>query len=245
MTKRSFDVVLGTLLAVLALPLILSLALFSAARFGCWPFFVQKRIGLSGKPFRIIKIRTLPPTAPASVDKFAVAAMPLPRWSTVLRSSHLDELPQLFLVPLGRMSLVGPRPEMPFLHEQGDAAFAELRTTVRPGCTGLWQVSRAAGGLIWQASEFDMLYLREHTLRLDLWILARTPLLAVRRGSSLGLDDIPRWTRVPLRLCVPGTRVLPTPYPREPRSSLPAPTVGIHVGETVVQSAPLRRPATE
>jgi lipopolysaccharide/colanic/teichoic acid biosynthesis glycosyltransferase len=194
MTKRLFDVVVGVALAILAIPVVLGLALVSAAAFRCWPFFVQQRVGLAGRQFWIVKIRTLPPTAPAAVDKFVVAAMPLPRWSTVLRSAHLDELPQLFLVPLGRMSLVGPRPEMVFLHEQGEAEFARRRVSVRPGCTGLWQVSRAATGLIWDAAEYDLFYVRHACLRLDVWILARTLRILTPHAGTLALTDIPRWT---------------------------------------------------
>ena len=193
MGKRLLDASVGTVLAVLAIPLILALALMSAATFRAWPFFTQTRVGRRGKPFRILKIRTLPRTAPAYAEKSEVSQLTLPRVATLLRSSHLDELPQLLLVPLGKMSLVGPRPEMEFLHAEADTGFAELRTSVRPGCTGLWQISRAANGMIWEAPEYDRIYLLHASIRFDLWILARTLFVISPRARYVSLDTLPRW----------------------------------------------------
>ena len=214
MSKRLIDIAIGSLLAALAVPVILCLALVSAVTFRAWPFFVQTRVGYRGKPFRIVKVRTLPRCVPSAIDKHALANFALPRVATIMRSTHLDELPQLFLVPLGTMSLVGPRPEMLFLHEQGARAFCELRISVRPGCTGLWQVSRAAHGLIWDAAEYDTYYVENQTIRLDAWILARTGGLIFRRSAKLRLDDVPRWTRRRREPAHPGSTASDfIPYP--------------------------------
>ncbi|MBW3614211.1 MAG: sugar transferase, partial [Actinobacteria bacterium] len=85
-----------------------------------------------------------------------------------------DELPQLLLVPIGRMSLVGPRPEMPFLHDAMPAPFARLRTEVRPGCAGLWQIGHQCSGLIVEAPEYDLYYVDNWSPVMDLVILWRT-----------------------------------------------------------------------
>jgi lipopolysaccharide/colanic/teichoic acid biosynthesis glycosyltransferase len=193
MSKRFVDLVLGTALAILASPLIVVFAVASAVVLRAWPFFVQERVGIRGKPFRIVKLRTLPRSAPSHAHKFVIAGIPLPRFASFLRSTHLDELPQLFLVSRGVMSLVGPRPEMIFLHETGDDEFARRRVSVRPGCTGLWQISRAATGLIWEAAEYDIFYVEHACLRLDLWILVRTVLGIFPSGRVISLHDVPGW----------------------------------------------------
>jgi len=192
--KELFDVVVGSVLAALALPVIGVLAVGAAASLRAWPFFVQERVGGRGRRFRILKLRTLPTDAPRDADKYALRSLPLPRFASFLRRHHLDELPQLLLVPFGAMSLVGPRPEMPHLHDAGAPDFADLRTSIRPGCTGLWQVSRDAGRLIWESPEYDRFYLDHAGVRLDLWILWRSALLLAGLAPPVDLDDVPPWT---------------------------------------------------
>jgi lipopolysaccharide/colanic/teichoic acid biosynthesis glycosyltransferase len=121
----------------------------------------------------------------------------LPRIAAFLRHRHLDELPQLLHVPTGRMSLVGPRPEMTRLHETADAFIAEARVQVRPGCAGLWQVSDGARLLIWDAPHYDLYYVRYASFRLDLWILWRAALHVMGLGRPVTLSDVPRWARGP------------------------------------------------
>jgi lipopolysaccharide/colanic/teichoic acid biosynthesis glycosyltransferase len=191
--KRLVDVALGTVLAVLALPLILLVAVVSAASLRAWPFFMQERVGRNGRRFRVPKLRTLPRSVPPAADKYEIARLDVPVVCRLLRHAHLDELPQLLLVPFGRMSLVGPRPEMPRLHLNGDAEFAEARVACRPGCTGLWQVSADAHRLIWEAPEYDLFYLRHGSMRLDIWILWRTALLLSGVAGPVTLDQVPRW----------------------------------------------------
>jgi lipopolysaccharide/colanic/teichoic acid biosynthesis glycosyltransferase len=193
MLKRAFDVVGGTLLLVVALPVIGSLAVAVAIMFRAWPFFVQERIGLGGRRFKLIKLRTLSPSAPTEADKFEIQQLVIPRLARFLRRTHLDELPQLLLVPLGKMSLVGPRPEMVRLHEAGNAAFAEARVRVRPGCAGLWQVSTHAPLLIWGAPQYDLFYVRYASVRLDLWVLWRALLTMLGLSRPITLLDVPAW----------------------------------------------------
>ena len=191
--RRVVDIVIGGGIALVALPLILMLALVAAGVFRANPFFVQSRVGFQGKDFRLWKLRSLPVSTPTYADKYALREVPVPRFGRLIRRLHLDELPQLFHVPLGQMSLVGPRPEMRFLHERLDDGFARARVSVRPGCTGLWQVSKASEQLILETPEYDSFYLRHRTLRFDLWILWHTVRKVVGAGKRLTLADVPSW----------------------------------------------------
>jgi lipopolysaccharide/colanic/teichoic acid biosynthesis glycosyltransferase len=193
--KRIFDVIVGTLLALAALPLVLVLAVSASAALRSWPFFVQDRVGRGGRAFKIIKIRTLPRSAPAYADKYEIASVQRPAFCEWLRRTHLDELPQLFLVPIGHMSLVGPRPEMAVLLEKSDPEFVRVRNMVRPGCTGLWQVGGRTDALINDAPDYDLYYLGEASLRLDCWTLWRTFAVMFLRSGSVEPIDVPAWLR--------------------------------------------------
>ena len=197
MAKRTTDLVLGTMLAVLVLPTVLALAIGVAISLRTNPFFVQQRVGRGGRRIPIVKLRTLPTTAPRYASKYDLDEVHTPRFTRALRRLHLDELPQLFLVPLGYLSLVGPRPEMAFMHADADPQFAAERTQVRPGCTGLWQISEAADGLIWEAPEYDRFYLRRASAGLDVWILWRTALLVTGFGRRLSLASLEPATESP------------------------------------------------
>ena len=190
MAKRAMDIVVGSILAVLVIPMVLLLAVGVAITLRTNPFFVQQRVGRGGRRIPILKLRTLPPTAPRYACKYDLDEVITPRFTRALRRLHLDELPQLFLVPFGYMSLVGPRPEMAFMHADADPAFLAERTGVRPGCTGLWQISEAADGLIWEAPEYDRFYLRRSSATLDIWIMWRTALLVTGLGRRLTLDSL-------------------------------------------------------
>jgi lipopolysaccharide/colanic/teichoic acid biosynthesis glycosyltransferase len=192
--RRAFDLTAGTLGCLLAAPVILLLATISLIMFRAWPFFVQWRVGYQGRPFRFVKIRSLSRHAPASADKYALAKVDVSRWGRFLRRTHLDELPQLFLVITGRMSLVGPRPEMPELISRYDPSFVKERTSVRPGCTGLWQVSVDAGSLIAEAPQYDEYYVSHGSTSLDVWILWRT-VVCFFGGRTIGLVDVPGFHR--------------------------------------------------
>ncbi len=180
--KRLFDLAIAVPAAVLTLPVALGLGALSMVRYRQSPLFTQPRLGHGGKAFRFWKIRTLPRVAPEAADKYQLAALDLPKFARVVRYRHLDEFPQLWLVITGKMSLVGPRPEMPTLSASFDQGFVAERLTVKPGCTGLWQVSTSARHLIGEAPEFDLHYVRNWTLRLDMWIAYRT----------IARDDDPR-----------------------------------------------------
>jgi len=187
--KAAVDILGGTLLALLATPVIVAGAIGSAVAFRTWPFFVQRRIGHRGREFRCVKIRTLPKRTPPTLDKYSLDGVAIPRLARLLRSTHLDELPQLWQVPVLRMSLVGPRPELPEIEARYPEWLRSMRRTVRPGCTGLWQISVGAPGMIYEAPEYDECYITHRSLRLDAWILWRTARMAAG-GRAITLDDL-------------------------------------------------------
>lgn len=193
MGKRALDIALSIVLGLVAAPVIVVAAIGAAVALRSWPFFSHLRVGADGRDVRILKIRTLPRHTPAYTDKYRLDLDATPAFCRFLRRLHLDELPQLYLVPLGRLSLVGPRPEMRSLHDQLDRAFAELRTSVRPGCSGLWQVGERSNQLIHEGAEYDRFYLTHASARLDLWILWRTALMLTGIGGVVTLDDVPDW----------------------------------------------------
>lgn len=195
MAKRAMDLILGSVLALLlALPTLV-LSLMVAASHRCWPFFVQTRLGQSGRPFRMVKLRTLPGGTNPWLLKadLAEAIDESPRLVRFLRRRHLDELPQLALVLVGRMSLVGPRPKMPDDVEPAPPDYLRRRLGVPQGCSGLWQISRHSEGLPADSPEYDDFYIENGSLRMDLWILWRTASLMAGRGRRVELGDIPRW----------------------------------------------------
>lgn len=192
--KRAIDLVMGVLLCVVALPvvMVLALAVGVSLRTGR-VFFVQDRVGKDGRPFTFLKLRTLPVSAPAYACKTEIAPEAGNRLLQFMRRTHLDELPQLLLVPLGRLSLVGPRPKMPDGHEPVHPVYNHSRTRVAQGCTGLWQISSANGSMPHDAPEFDFFYLAHQNLLLDLWILWRTVLMVTGLGGTIEIADVPRW----------------------------------------------------
>ena len=188
--------VVGLVLLVAVLPVILVAAAVAAVALRSFPFFVQRRVGLDGREFGFVKIRTLPVSTPPYATKYELDGVAIPRVCHFLRNRHLDELPQLLLVAAGRMKLVGPRPEMPTLHETFDPAFAALRTSVLPGCIGLWQASVDNHRLIAEAPEYDAYYVRNRNWKLDAWIVARTA-LHLLIGPRVELVGVPRWAAEP------------------------------------------------
>jgi lipopolysaccharide/colanic/teichoic acid biosynthesis glycosyltransferase len=198
-SKRLFDLTVAVPFAIATLPVTLALGTLSAIRFRQAPLFTQPRLGHGGQEFKFWKIRSLPRFAPETADKYQLDSLTLPKFAQVMRYRHLDEFPQLWLVIAGKMSLVGPRPEMPTLSASFDPAFVAERLSVKPGCTGLWQVSTSARRLIGESPEFDLHYVRNATLRLDLWIAYRTVLAMTTVNEIEGLHEIPRWTGAAVR----------------------------------------------
>lgn len=213
-TKRVIDLVAAAVLTVLTLPVVLLLAVVLAVHLRAWPFFTHERIGRDGRTLRVTKLRTLSPSMRPYALKTEVE-LEASRLCQALRRLHLDELPQLWLVVIGAMSLVGPRPKMPDEHEPVDALYGMERVMVPQGITGLWQVSDSTDLLPSEAMQYDLFYVRNHSVLLDLWILWRTVGTVLGRGRGVTLDDVPGWAlsgapELPARRVVVSTDLTPT-----------------------------------
>lgn len=193
-TKRAFDLVVGAALLLLATPVIALLALLVRRESAGPALFVQRRVGEGGRVFRMWKLRSMVSDAEArlrelvDVERLEAPVFKLeddPRVTRVgrfLRRWSLDELPQLWNVLLGDMSLVGPRPEEEPIAARYDA-HQRRRLKAKPGLTGLQQLEARASGDLDERVRLDVYYLRRRTFLFDLWLLARTP-LAVLRGKG-------------------------------------------------------------
>lgn len=215
--RRVIDVAISSVAIVVTAPLILMAVVGSAVTLRAWPLFTQDRIGLDGRTFRFLKVRTLPIDVPSYINKHQIDHGRIPAFCRLLRRLHVDELPQLLLVVRGHMSLVGPRPEMAHLHHDLPAEFRALRTSVRPGCTGLWQISEACIQLIGVAPQYDEFYLSQRSGRLDVWILVRTVAKMLGSRRPLSLTDVPAWAMTQAR-----QRTAATHATNESGVSLPA-----------------------
>jgi lipopolysaccharide/colanic/teichoic acid biosynthesis glycosyltransferase len=192
-TKRGFDLILALILIAVSWPL---MALTACAVWleGTGPIlFRQQRVGQGGRLFTMVKFRTMYPGAedqppPGEPDPRAAAGhkraddprvTPLGR---LLRRSSLDELPQLFNVLKGEMSLVGPRPELPWLVARYEP-WQYQRLAVPQGITGLWQISGRSRRPLHLSTGVDLEYVERCSLWLDVVILLKTP-LAVLQGDG-------------------------------------------------------------
>jgi lipopolysaccharide/colanic/teichoic acid biosynthesis glycosyltransferase len=143
-------------------------------------FFQQRRIGTGGKPFQLYKFRTMFTHAPRF--GFHPTTPDDPRITRVgrwLRRTSLDELPQLINIIKGDMSLVGPRPEMPFIVDQYSRGHRR-RLEVIPGLTGLWQLSADRRFLIHENIQYDLYYIRNRNFFMDMAILFHTLVFAMQ-----------------------------------------------------------------
>ena len=176
--KRAFDLVLSSLLLLLLSPLLLAIAAVVKATSKGPVLYAQERVGLDGKAFRMLKFRTMQTDAEAKGPRFAEDRDPrVTRIGSWLRRSSIDELPQLWNVLLGDMSLVGPRPERPVFIDQFRRRIPryQLRHMVKSGMTGWAQIHGLRGNTsIQKRVEYDLYYIEHWSLLLDLKILART-----------------------------------------------------------------------
>jgi lipopolysaccharide/colanic/teichoic acid biosynthesis glycosyltransferase len=188
-SKRLFDLVGATLLIGATAPVMAACAAAIKVTSKGPVFFRQERLGLHGKRFRILKFRTM-------VDKAATKGTgdltfrDDPRITTVgraLRDYRLDELPQLFNVVAGHMSLVGPRPLLPrFIDAYSE--YDKRRMEVMPGMTGWQQVNGASNHTWKERIEHDVWYVDHRSLLVDLEILLRTILVVVKPSDVYAAD---------------------------------------------------------
>lgn len=177
-SKRLFDLALSVPVFVASLPVQAMVGALVRVRLGSPVLFRQRRPGLHGLPFELVKFRTMHPVE--NQRGWVDDASRMTRLGRALRSSSLDELPSLWNVIRGEMSLVGPRPLlMEYLERYTPAQ--DRRHDVRPGLTGLAQVS-GRNALSWEEKfRLDVEYVDHQSLKLDLRILAVTTIAVLRR----------------------------------------------------------------
>lgn len=195
MAKRAFDVTLTFLAAPFALLIGGVFAAILAVELRGNPFFVQERIGLGGKPFRMYKLRTMRHAAPGETKSYDVSDWSefvftpsgerdprITRFGAVARKTSIDELPNLLNVLMGEMSIVGPRPEIPEVVQQYPPEY-HRRHDVLPGIAGLAQVSGRSDLPYAEIVQYDLEYVDHHSVMIDISILWRT-LIVVATGSG-------------------------------------------------------------
>jgi exopolysaccharide biosynthesis polyprenyl glycosylphosphotransferase len=180
LSKRLCDFLGALALTVVGSPVFLLLALMIKLDSRGPALFCQERVGQNGKHFNMYKFRTMNVSAAPYDYSPSVPTDPrITRIGKFLRRTSLDELPQLLNVLLGQMSLVGPRPEMPFIVKQYTDRERQ-RLEVKPGITGLWQLSGDRAYLIHQNVEYDLYYLQHRNFFMDLAIILHTSVFAMR-----------------------------------------------------------------
>lgn len=185
MSKRVFDLLFGFFALILALPLMILSAFLICLEDGFPVIFRQKRVGKNGQLFELYKLRTMVKNAERlqgevggrdSTGNLIHKTREDPRITRVgriLRRFSLDELPQLFNVLSGTMSLVGPRPELPYIVEKYEL-WQRKRFAILPGMTGWWQVNGRSDRPMHLHTEDDLYYVQNHSILLDLRIILRT-----------------------------------------------------------------------
>jgi len=182
---RSLDVLGSLAILLFSLPFAILVAILIKLASKGPVIYKQQRVGKDGKIFTLYKFRTMIEDAEKQVGP-VWAAENDPRVTKVgrfLRDTRLDEIPQLFNVILGQMSLVGPRPERPYFVKR-HKALMEMRLAVRPGLTGLSQVRNAYDLHPNHKIKYDYLYIQRRSLLLNLYVLAKTiPVVLLRKGQ--------------------------------------------------------------
>jgi Undecaprenyl-phosphate galactose phosphotransferase WbaP len=199
--KRVLDVIGSILGLVVAGPILATCALWIKKVSSGNPLYTQSREGKDGRTIRVFKIRTMHPNAEHMLEQHLASDSDarrewdsycklkrdpriLPGIGHLLRKTSLDELPQLWNVLKGEMSLVGPRPFPEYHNARFDPEFRDMRTQVAPGLTGLWQVSARSDGDLEVQQALDSYYIRNWSLWLDLYILIRTIRVVLTQEGS-------------------------------------------------------------
>ena len=193
--KRLFDIVASACALILLSPLFLFLVIKIRSEDGGPAFYSQERIGKNEKPFKMWKFRSMVVDADKMLDKledqneidgamFKIKDDPrITKIGHVIRKYSLDELPQLWNVLIGDMSLVGPRPPLPSEVEEY-TNYDKQRLTVMPGCTGLWQVTRRSEADFDEMVWLDIVYINHSGLWEDLKLIIKTVLVMIHPNGA-------------------------------------------------------------
>jgi lipopolysaccharide/colanic/teichoic acid biosynthesis glycosyltransferase len=183
--KRLLDIVLSLLALLLLLPLLLFVALAIILDSGLPVFFSQSRVGLGGRPFNILKFRSMRSDAAETGPYFTKPGdSRITHVGRFIRRTSIDELPQLLNVLKGDMSLVGPRPDLEIQHSLYMPEDWVRRCSVRPGITGLAQI-KGRSEISWERRlELDLRYVRDVSLWSDIQILWATLIQLGGRDSN-------------------------------------------------------------
>jgi putative colanic acid biosysnthesis UDP-glucose lipid carrier transferase len=179
-TSRILDIVVAISALILSFPLFVGLFIYTRISDGGPIIFTQDRVGLDSKVFKLHKFRSMHidsnqyERSPDSSEDPRITK--LGKW---IRKFSLDEIPQFYNVLKGEMSLVGPRPEMPFIVEQY-SNFEKQRLSVKPGITGLWQISPGRKHDITDNLEYDLYYIENQSISLDIVLLALTGVFVLK-----------------------------------------------------------------
>jgi len=191
--KRLFDIVVASILILMLSPVLITVAVLIKLSSEGDVLYSNERVGYRGRNFRCYKFRSMISDQSKKAQAFKVALeqqqkgilLKLPddprvTWiGKIIRKSSIDELPQLFNVLLGDMSIVGPRPLVPFMLAHMPE-FKEVRCLMRPGITGLWQIrDRVHNTSAEYMIEHDTEYIRDYSLMLDFKILCTTPMVVL------------------------------------------------------------------
>ena len=180
--KRCIDVVISLIITILISPILLILIILGAIAMQGNPFFVQKRIGYKGEVFHLIKFRSMS-NARDNLGNLLPNEKRLNKYGRILRSTSLDELPELFNIIIGTMSIIGPRPLLPeYLPYYTEEEFH--RHDVRPGLTGLAQINGRNAIASWEERfQYDLKYIREMSFLLDVKIFIKTIMKVLKRSD--------------------------------------------------------------
>ena len=193
--KRLFDIVVSACGLILLSPLFLFLVIKIRSEDGGPAFYSQERIGKNEKPFKMWKFRSMVVDADKMLDKledrneidgamFKIKDDPrVTKIGHVIRKYSLDELPQLWNVLIGDMSLVGPRPPLPSEVEEY-TNYDKQRLTVMPGCTGLWQVTRRSEADFDEMVWLDIVYINHSGAFEDLKLIIKTVLVMIHPNGA-------------------------------------------------------------
>ena len=194
--RRAIDVMAAIALCIMLIPLVMVAAVAIIVDSKGSPIFAQIRVGERGRAFTMWKLRTMQRQAASSARSPSDGDPGVTRVGRLLRSTGIDEIPQLLNVLRGEMTLVGPRPEMPFIVDDY-TPFQRERLSARPGITGLWQLRGGRFAAMHEQMEFDVYYIAFRSLALDVRLMADTVLFplrgaarAFRRGTAEPHDRV-------------------------------------------------------